>query len=480
MAAVPPMPVESLEQAIHQSLRLWHEAESAGIPLQGLHLFDQLQRERNLTLRQTSNQLLLDAIAALAHNAPDEAEVLRLRFDQELPGYAIANRLNVSEGNVWKKQNQGIHRLAQWLWEQEQGLHAGRLAAVQARLELPTYTRLFGIAAALEQLAGQVCHPDPPWLIAIEGLGGMGKTALADALARRVLAASDWADFAWVTARQQVLNLGGGIKSVPQPALTVDALVDSLLAQLTPDAERSPGVMLEQRLAILRCLLHDRPHFIVVDNLETQTDVDALLDTLRTLAGPTKFLLTTRHRLLGEADVYHFPLPELGKADALALVRHEGAMRNLPELSAAGDDDLHPIYATVGGNPLALRLVVGQLHVHPLDLVLHDLHQARGQPITSLYTFIYRQAWDGLDEAARRALLLMPLTTEEGASFATLSAMAGAVLDEASLRDALDTLTQLSLVDARGGLHERRYTIHSLTRTFLHQQVLHWEVNCQL
>jgi hypothetical protein len=474
MASAPPSPVESLEQAVHQSLRLWHEAESAGIPLQGLHRFDQLQRERDFTLRQTSNQLLLDGLAALAHNAPDEAEVLRLRFDEELPGYAIANRLNVSEGNVWKKQNQGIHRLAQWLWEQEQGLHAGRVAGLQARLELPTYTQLFGVDAALDQLAGQVCHPSPPWLIAIEGLGGMGKTALADALARRLLSAGDWADFAWVTARQQVLNLGGGIKHVNQPALTVEALLDELLTQLSPEAERAPGISLEQRLAILRRLLHDRPHFIVVDNLETQADVDALLDTLRTLAGPTKFLLTTRHRLLGEADVYHFPVPELGAADALALVRHEGAMRNLPELNVASDEELHPIYATVGGNPLALRLVVGQLHVHPLDQVLHDLRQACGQPITNLYTFIYRQAWDGLDEAARQALLLMPLTTEEGATFATLTAMAGAVLDEATLRDALDTLTKLNLVDARGGLYERRYTIHSLTRTFLHQQVLHW------
>lgn len=475
MSAHPPYTVESLEQAVHQALKLWHEADGAGSPLQQLRAFHQTQLSRGFTMRQASNQLLLDGIATLARSAPDEAEVLRLRFDQELPGYAIANRLNVSEGNVWKKQNQGIRRLAQWLHEQEHRLHAGRLAALQARLELPTYTQLFGIEPALDQLADQVCHPQPPWLIAIEGLGGMGKTALADALARRLLADHAWADFAWVTARQQVLNLGGGIKSVNQPALTVDALVDALLAQLAPDAVRPVGLALEQRLAILRRLLHERPHFIVVDNLETQVDVDALLDTLRSLASPTKFLLTTRHRLLGEADVYHFPLPELGEADALALVRHEAAMRNLPELNAASDADLRPIYATVGGNPLALRLVVGQLHVHPLHQVLDDLRSASGQPITNLYTFIYRQAWDGLDEPARRALLLMPLTTEEGASFPLLAEMAGAVLDETNLRDALDTLTQLNLVDARGGLHERRYTIHSLTRTFLHQQVLHWE-----
>jgi hypothetical protein len=36
-------------------------------------------------------------------------------------------------------------------------------------------------------------------------------------------------------------------------------------------------------------------------------------------------------------------------------------------------------------------------------------------------------------------------------------------------------LVLLNLVDARGGLHERRYTIHSLTRTFLQEQVAKWK-----
>lgn len=40
----------------------------------------------------------------------------------------------------------------------------------------------------------------------------------------------------------------------------------------------------------------------------------------RAWANPTKFLLTTRHRLLSEADIHHFALPELGQADTLALL----------------------------------------------------------------------------------------------------------------------------------------------------------------
>ena len=38
----------------------------------------------------------------------------------------------------------------------------------------------------------------------------------------------------------------------------------------------------------------------------------------------------------------------------------------------------------------------------------------------------------------------------------------------------LDDLVKVNLVDARGDLYQRRYSIHALTRTFLHEQVLRW------
>ena len=69
----------------------------------------------------------------------------------------------------------------------------------------------------------------------------------------------------------------------------------------------------------------------------------------------------------------------------------------MPDLVAASDETLHPIFETVGGNPLALRLVVGQTTVHALPDVLDALRLARGRTVEQLYTFIYRQAWENLD-----------------------------------------------------------------------------------
>lgn len=77
-------------------------------------------------------------------------------------------------------------------------------------------------------------QPDAGWLIAVEGMGGIGKTALADKLVRDQIAANQWEEVAWVTARQTVMNLGGGIKAVERPALTVEALVEQLTANFCP------------------------------------------------------------------------------------------------------------------------------------------------------------------------------------------------------------------------------------------------------
>jgi hypothetical protein len=207
-----------------------------------------------------------------------------------------------------------------------------------------------------------------------------------------------------------------------------------------------------------------------VDNLETMTDVASLLPTLRQLAGPSKFILTSRERNYPGA-VYHYVLPELGEADALLLVRHEAGQSNVTALVEATDDELRPIYQTVGGNPLALRLVVGQAHVHDLPEILDELRAARGRA-EALYEFIYRRAWEHLDEAARQALLAMPLIPPGGGRFEDLAAFSG--MEKGPLRAALERLVARHLVDVRGPLGARRYSIHGLTRSFLEEAIALW------
>ena len=275
-----------------------------------------------------------------------------------------------------------------------------------------------------------------------------------------------------MSAKPAILDLGGAIRSTQRPALTVQALVAELLTQVAPEEAQGLLAFPDRALNFLRNRLRNAPHLIFIDNLETVVDLEALAPTLFTLINPSKFVLTSRRRLIDERSIYLYPVPELSETDALRLVRREAELRTLPEVATADDTQLRPIYTVVGGNPLALLLVVGLTHVHSLDVVLHHLRGARGLPAGNLYTFVYRQAWDALDERHRQVLLAMPLVSIHGEPLEFVASICG--LPDATTADTLHRLHQLSLVTVNGDLHHRRYGIHSLTRTFLQEQVAGW------
>jgi DNA-binding transcriptional ArsR family regulator len=264
----------------------------------------------------------------------------------------------------------------------------------------------------------------------------------------------------------------GEIQPIEQPALSSQALIEKLATQLMGNVLISTSYSLERATKALQVRLKEHPHLIIIDNLETVLDVQALLPTLRRFAAPTKILFTTRKSLFAEAGIYRYVAEELSEANALQLVREGARLGNLMELAQASDEDLKPIYETVGGNPLALWLIVGQTHVHSLDLILTNLVQARGQTVKELYTYIYRQAWDSLDEVTRRLFLVMPLIPAIGGDFQHLQMTSG--LTGGQISYALKLLVNRNLVDVRGDFKKRRYTIHNLTRTFLHERIVNW------
>ena len=394
------------------------------------------------------------------------------RFLDGLPIYRLANQANVAESTFYTLQRQAVKRLTATVEHLELAARAAQHDFLLARLEASTYVNLIGAENHVAHLQTRLTTPGPPWLLSIEGLGGIGKTALADQLMRHLLSCGSFDEIGWVSARQSRFTPGGVIHAVDQPTLTAQALIEKLLQQLLPDTMFAADSSVEKMLATLRARLKTTPHLIVIDNLETLADVESLLPTLQDLANPTKFVLTSRTNFYTEPTIYHFPVPELGECDALQLIRQEAKWSNLPVLAASSDEVLQPIYETVGGNPLALRLVVGQTHVHTLESILYDLRMARGQPVEQLYTFIYWHAWNSLDAVSQQVLLVMPLVNPQGDDLEYIAEVGD--LDIGDLRLALNKLVTRNLVDARGGLNDRRFSIHSLTRTFLQKQVAHW------
>ncbi len=467
----PDAPSPDFRQQVYDALKAWTADSNAGGTLAGLRLVQAALDGGATNLRQATNRVLLNSLKELANSHDRDAALLRMRFLDGLQIHIVANRLNAAEPSIYRWQSQAVDRLAVVLWQQEQQVTAARVAEMEARLEPATYSQLFGVETHQAMLLDQLFAPAPAHLISISGIGGIGKTSLADSIVRAAIRRQPETEVAWVSARRQRFDFGGKVHDLSQPALTVETLLDALALQLLPGVPRFTAA--EKAIAALRAFFARRQALLVVDNLETAVDVDGLLPVLRQLANPARLVFTTRHSLFGEPGVFHFGVPELSKADALRLVRLEARQRNLPELAAAGDADLDPIFQTVGGNPLAIRLLVGQIHVRSLPGILDDLAAARGAPAESLYDYIYHSAWSRLDETCRRALLAMPLVTRLGGSLPQLAAISA--MELGALSNALAELVTLNLVDARAPLlDERLYSIHALTRTFLLEQVARW------
>ena len=157
------------------------------------------------------------------------------------------------------------------------------------------------------------------------------------------------------------------------------------------------------------------------------------------------------------------PLPA-----ALQLIRLEGQRIGVAELSAAAESDLEPIYQVVGGNAMALKLVVGQLRFHSLDRVLSRFrHKQQGSSGSDLFTYIYQEIWDNLPEESQTTLLALAQAGEDGFTFDHLAEVAQ--LNEEIVERHLEQLILLSLVDTTGTLFSKRYRLHRLTDAFIRQ-----------
>lgn len=328
----------------------------------------------------------------------------------------------------------------------------------EALLPPPSYTRLFGVDGVIDTLCEKLISSSSPWIISIVGLGGIGKTAVADAVARRLIQDTYFERVVWISA-ESLSTTPADISS----SFAFDAWTLAIGEQVVPQGlER--GVP-ERRLVQVRNQLKMLSHLIVIDNLEGEKQTTYLLDQLNDLARPSKFLLTARHHPPPEANVFIFPMWGLSTADALTLLRDQASSISV-DFSHFSDDELKGVCDLVGGHPLALRLTPKLTMIQSLPQIRASLRQRQAGYIDRLYQTIYEKLWQTLTSYEKQLMQVMPLVAYIGTQPKHLIAISG--LNEEQFWSAITELTDKCFIELRGTIHERRYGIHNLTEQFLY------------
>jgi len=369
-----------------------------------------------------------------------------------------------------RRINQGMNFLAQKLRRLE--LQAQEAAKPgEKSLPLPDYTRLVGAEPYLERLKSLFDDEDGPQLVSLEGMGGIGKTALARAFVDLSQAEHRWKDILWVSARQYALGEDGHMMPITEAAATLDDVTARLLGLLEMGHLGSSPI--SERLDAIQAALRMDAYLIVVDNLETMEEYQQLIPALAKCAGQSRFLITSRQTLRQFPYIQSVPLFELDFDSACELLDVENTRRGFEK--NLSHEDCKELYEIVGGVPLAIKLIAAQLHLRSFEAILEGFRQARGS-IDEVYRYLYWETWQLLGDPARHLLLSFLPADPEGEDLDFLQMMSGQ--EEAAFFHALRELDKFSLLETSGDVHALRYRLHRLTVTFLQTDILStWDKN---
>lgn len=333
-------------------------------------------------------------------------------------------------------------------------------------LLVKTYPHLIGRDSQRRELLALLGDPHAHPILAVDGAGGIGKTALIHDVAvechkRKLFDLIIWAD-------------AGAGRPNEVDALSLGRILRLLGSQLgLKDFAQLPEEELARQL---QTVMSTQRALIVLDNLEAVGEAqDGIVQGLRPLLGVSRALLASRRRFVG--DLYALHLKGLDTASCRHFIRQEARARGLLRVEEAPEAELQQIVNATGGSPLAIKLVVGQLGFLPLEFVLERLHDATllanpdGQDeYARMYSELFLPTWSRVSEAGKQLLttmsLFVPGTGGSIDAIRTVSALA-----PRTLVPALNELWRLSLLEVSevqsGSLQDKRYCLHTLTRNFV-------------
>jgi tetratricopeptide (TPR) repeat protein len=265
-------------------------------------------------------------------------------------------------------------------------------------LPRPDFNTFIGRAAYISDITDSLLK-SRAWIVSIDGVGGVGKTALAIKCAYEFWERRNFELIVWTSAKSTRLTLSGIDQIVPS-LTSLENILDEIITVTFPEIL---SASIEKKKQEVKWILGNAKCLLVVDNLETVTDQE-VMQFLRDIPEPSKALVTSRHRIgQGERVIR---LEGFDSVEAIKFIRQEAEHAAATMLINSGTKELREIVESTGGIPLAIKWVVGQVALgRRVSEAIERIKVLGSAPLE----FCFRETFDLLSDPAKLLLKSIPL-----------------------------------------------------------------------
>lgn len=319
-------------------------------------------------------------------------------------------------------------------------------------------SELIGRQAEIARLLELLSPNHAASLITVDGIGGVGKTALVLEVAYRCWGASTgetptptaplFDAIIFVSAKQQYLTSDGILLS-NEAKRTLRDIYRKIAAALerVEIANAAP----QKQFSVLYEALNRLRTLLIVDNLETMEDKQEIMSFLYELPRSVKVIITTRERVLSFSPIR---LEQLSQDESLNLIERE-SLEKEAELSRKQAFNL---YRHIGGIPAALVYAIGQIASgYSIDTVLKRIPETG----SDVARFCFESSIGPLRGQPAHHLLMAMAMFPKAPVLGALAYVAG-LSDQIAVEEGLAQLRKLSLIRNQGS----RYVMLPLTREY--------------
>ncbi|MCE7984536.1 MAG: tetratricopeptide repeat protein [Caldilinea sp. CFX5] len=328
------------------------------------------------------------------------------------------------------------------------------------RHNLPPRREFIGRIKKLEEVLSSLQGRMP--IIAITGIGGIGKTAIALEASYDIFNKGIFEGIVWMSAKDNLLTFDNLLNLIARTFGQLDLL----------------KLAVEEKRKNLLSFLRTGKFLLVLDNFETIANDEELGHFLEMIPEPSKVLITCRHRVNLESQT--ILIYGLSEDDSIGLIHYEGKRQGSNILTRVSRSLLLQLHDVTGGVPLALRWAISRIvqYGQSLERIIQALTSASG----NIFEAIFEEMWQSMAYDSQNVLLAMPIFASL-APWPALEIVSG-VSGERYL-NGLFEINASCLLESNDEIQEnkRRFGIHPLTRAFVEAKLLQraeWKHEAQL